>query len=695
MREPRYIDPVCAVGILLLLLYIPTGAQISRWQIGGDGRAWSENDSVQVMIDFTTNVDAIQPVYFTPDQNILQLAPAWHASKYPPNPDGIEGPEDRIPRIWRRDGNYIDQPQTPFADLFSLVDGDLSTYSRPVAERVNSWSSDSGIWWEWYTIDLAVPVPASRFGFFIPSQGYRSFNGEPALDYIVPGFEISVAADAGSGIDTENYQRLETLIADVTENVDPEVFLDFPRQYVRFVRYKRKASSRDVQTTFAFDHIPRLLGHQGGTLPGVIAEFILSGKGAPARAFYLSRIVDLGRQVNFGRIFWAARSLAVVDGLRMEDPDADVSLQVKIRSGRTADPLVYHERVGFGKEMPVSRERYESLPAARDLFDQHPGTKGSVIYDAGNWTFWTPVPHSGALAPLRQGRYLQLSLTLESRSFDDLLRLDSLWVEMAPPLASRIVGEVAFLETPPPKGGLVQVPLGETAAFSCDIRAHFDAPEQRGFDALRITTGSEVTFRNLSLGTPLTEVVPARLSGSVDTLEIHLPQRITAAHNLPIRIALSTRIFLLAQPFTIEVFDSEQKSLPQHVEPGDASEEISTGSLRVIGSPTSEAHLIQSFSLSAPALTPNGDGVNDRLEIRYELMRLSQPIPVHLRVYCLDGRRVASFSLASQISGAHQVTWDGRDEQGASLPPGIYLLELLLQSEFRTFRRFAPVGVVF
>ena len=695
MRDLCYVGPVCAVGSLLLFLCISAGAQISRWQIGGGGRAWAESDSVQVMIDFTTDADAIQPVYLTPDQNVLQLTPAWHASKYPPNPDGIEGPEDRIPRIWRRNGNYVDQPQTPFADLFSLVDGDPSTYSRPVTERVSSRLSDSGIRLEWYTIDLTAPVPASRFGFFIPSQGYRFFDGKPALDYIVPGFEVSIAADEGPGIDAENYQRLETLIADVTESVDPEVSLDFPRQYVRFVRYKRKASSRDVQTTPVFDHIPRLQGHLGGTLPGVIAEFVLAGKGVPARAFYLSRIIDLGRQVNFGRIFWAAQPLAVVDGLRVEDPDAAVSLQVKVRSGQTADPLVYHERVEFGKEMPVPRKRYESLPAARDLFDQHPGTKGSVTYDTGNWTFWTPVPHSGALAPLHQGCYLQLSLTLESRSFDELLRLDSLWVETVPPLASRIVGEVAILETPRPRGGLVQAPLGETATFSCDIRAHFDAPGQRGFDALRITTGSDITFRSLSLGTPLAEVAPTRLSGSVDTLEIRLPQRITAAYNPPIRVALNTRIFLLAQPFSVEVFDSEQNSLPQKVEPGDASEGVSTSSLRVTGASTSDEHPIQNFSLSASAFTPNGDGVNDRLEIRYELMRLSQLIPVHLRVYCLDGRRVASFSLASQLSGAHQVTWDGRDEQGTSLPAGIYLLELLLQSEARTFRRYAPVGVVF
>ena len=39
-----------------------------------------------------------------------------------------------------------------------------------------------------------------------------------------------------------------------------------------------------------------------------------------------------------------------------------------------------------------------------------------------------------------------MRITLESEAFADFVRLDSLWVETAPLLADRVVGEVALLE---------------------------------------------------------------------------------------------------------------------------------------------------------------------------------------------------------------------------------------------------------
>ena len=63
---------------------------------------------------------------------------------------------------------------------------------------------------------------------------------------------------------------------------------------------------------------------------------------------------------------------------------------------------------------------------------------------------------------------------MESNSFDDFVRLDSLWLETAPLLAANVRGEVAPLDDPQPASGITQVPLGEAIEFVYDLQADFD-----------------------------------------------------------------------------------------------------------------------------------------------------------------------------------------------------------------------------
>ena len=83
------------------------------------------------------------------------------------------------------------------------------------------------------------------------------------------------------------------------------------------------------------------------------------------------------------------------------------------------------------------------------------------------------------------------------------------------------------------------------------------------------------------------------------------------------------------------------------------------------------------------------------MTVDYELFLLPDPIPVALNVYDLQGRRRARIPVGVQGAGVQQATWDGRDEQGALLAPGLYLLDLELESEFKNIRHLRPVGVAY
>ncbi|MYI61580.1 MAG: hypothetical protein F4105_07930 [Gemmatimonadetes bacterium] len=176
---------------------------------------------------------------------------------------------------------------------------------------------------------------------------------------------------------------------------------------------------------------------------------------------------------------------------------------------------------------------------------------------------------------------------------------------------------------------------------------------------------------------------------------MQLPQRVTSANNAPIRVTFATAVFEFASTFTGEIFAADSESLPQPILAGDADEAVSTNSLRVLGANDETPDFIQSLALSTPVLTPNGDGVHDQLQIRYSLFRLPGAVPVALEVYALDGRRIARLDKGRQDSGDQAIMWDGRDETGQLLPPGLYLLSLALQTQFVQAKQLLAVGIAY
>ena len=107
--------------------------------------------------------------------------------------------------------------------------------------------------------------------------------------------------------------------------------------------------------------------------------------------------------------------------------------------------------------------------------------------------------------------------------------------------------------------------------------------------------------------------------------------------------------------FRGEVYNDGVDALPQPVEPGDASAELGTNSLRVLGMAGQSDGPVVGLDFSTRVLTPNGDGVHDEVEIGYALVGLPEDVPVVFKVYSLDGRRVAERFLGTQRFGAQRV----------------------------------------
>ena len=141
-------------------------ADIDLWQIGGSGLEWAEHDSVAILIDETTTPGAIQPVYIQPDRSVFSYLTNWG---------------DWTPR----ELGYVDGERPRVSGNLRLVDGDSTSYLAP-----SSGASPDG---RTFTFDVAVPVPIFAFGFYTPSQGYRS-DGNSLREDVVPAYELYIAA---------------------------------------------------------------------------------------------------------------------------------------------------------------------------------------------------------------------------------------------------------------------------------------------------------------------------------------------------------------------------------------------------------------------------------------------------------------------------------------------------------------------
>ncbi len=644
----------------LLFCAAPLAAQVGAWKIGGSGLAWSGSDSINALVEMGTD---IRPVYFRPQRNAYEHFSGWKPLREPRQLDFVYG---EVPRSWKgARGN-----ETTAHNGTYLVDGDSTTFNPPVSSEPET---------VWYTLDTGVPIPAFRFGFFTPPRGYRS-DGTPFVQDAVPAFEVSISAEGeAEWLEKTSYQQVGTVIASVPENFSANVQIEFPRQYVRFVRYKRLTSLLDGAAGNTNST------SSGQAFAGTIADFELFAEGVPRRAVYRSRIFDLGQAFNLGRLHWAATPMRMVDGELVDVDSAAVKVVVEVRSGRDADPNIYHEYTDRGGEEVVARERYDlvlqPLERAGLVREPRPGMRASIEYDSDNWSFWTsPIKRSGQALGLKGGSYLQLRITLYSEQFDALVRLDSLWIETAPLLADQVLGEVARSDQPQPPRGFTEVELGQQTEFVYEVQAHFARSDETGFDALRISTGAPVIFSRLELGDPPVAVEPQRLVEGEDELTVFFPERIDAQNAVPVRVFFTSQVFALAWTFAGEVMDSQAGSLPQPVEAGNASERIGTSALRVIGSNKSSGQILRELHFSSGVLTPNGDGINDEIEINYTLFQLPEEVPVLLEVYALDGRLVARRPLGAQRFGPQRVVWEGRNEIGQLLAPGLYLVGVSLQT---------------
>jgi len=678
-----------AVAFLTLSRIFAAEAQVSQFRLGGaEGLDWEDQTLVNLMVDNTTTPGAIQPFELKPDVNVVTQLRHWTRYRQPIDIDYQEG----MPRVWRAIGD-VSRPGH-VSNPMEFIDGDINTFYE--GRDFQGSGGLGGIWGEFYTLDMGMQIPADGFKL-VPPEGNDPFLQEPYRpNYKFEAYELTATNDKvavetqlppqfRSGVagtqETNYYLPLDQTLAKVDQNFDAVISIDYPLQYLRFFRMRVIPDAPPKFTRYA------------------LAELEVYGRGFVPRARWLSQVIDMGDLVNIGTVDFGLSTWRRDGEQLLESLDARAGVNIEIRTGLDDGPIAYHSYNDLAEPVEVTKEVYAKLkPRVWPWDPPAVGWQGVITDDINDWSFWSPpIRVSGQRPRVPKGHYIQLQIQLETETLWDFARLDWLEIQTSPLLADRVLGEVATVDQLNPDGKVIQVPAGVSTEFILDLRAEFSQGSQPGFDAVRLDLPSAGTVLGVEIGDQMTPVAPDSIVDEGGELVVYLPkgQEIGPDAEDKLRLRLETAVYGASDQFRAEVFAREGDSLPQGVEAGDASGELGTDQLRVLVDSGSLGSVLSAVEIAPPVFTPQGDNINDEVTIAYTLFSVLDAVEVEVELLNLSGQRVRRLTGGVQGAGRHVLRWDGRDDAGQLVVPGVYLVRIGANTDRGKVVRFGSIATAY
>lgn len=297
--------------------------------------------------------------------------------------------------------------------------------------------------------------------------------------------------------------------------------------------------------------------------------------------------------------------------------------------------------------------------------------------DSLAWSTWSPPYPRGVLSDIESPvprQFFQFRFLFKSDDIFSAATVDSLEFEISPALADSVKGEIW------PQNAFI----GQDTTFTYTLRSF----NSRGFDRLHINTLAPVdVVRSVAIdGTE----VPVDFANVGDGVQISFPR---IMGNSILKVVFDSIALQYNTVFSGKVSDSSSPdNLPQLVVAGDIDPLTAGGDLSVtilVGK-----NLLHAMDV-APAITPNGDGVNDELLITYDIVNLTHAAPVSVKAYDLAGRLVKEIYYGLDSSGRYQKVWDGTDDDRQKMGPGIYLVHLEIEADSGTEGKTAIVSLAY
>ena len=429
------------------------------------------------------------------------------------------------------------------------------------------------------------------------------------------------------------------LVYNITENTQSVIELSIPDEPIRQLMFEAPPNTRGVWE---------------------IAEFELYGIGFAPKSQYITNVIDLGGMASLGDLTWSGEA------------EGGAEVAIAMRSGDDDDPNSYWRLTFRGDE----RSRFGTNGAALTLSTYNrleKGEKAGITPDTENWSDWSPPYNFAAgkdvLLADRPRHYVQFQADFTSQK-EAGGRLDFLQFSVSnPPVATQALAELAP----------ASARAGEVTSFTYAILPQL-RDEDLGFDTIEIETPVEVSSID-ALRIDGQEVGFDIMHSDARGFALRIPRMDPQQTGELIEIDFTVEVFKFGTVFTGRISDSEKPfEVRQALTAGDADPLVDSNTLSV-GLVNVEEKAVNALELSSPVFTPNGDGINDALEIEYELLNLFGAVPVALELYDLSGRRIGVVHRGTAASGRFALAWDGVLADGAVTAPGLYLLRLEVDSD--------------
>lgn len=395
-----------------------------------------------------------------------------------------------------------------------------------------------------------------------------------------------------------------------------------------------------------------------------LAEIQLFGQGYQPEVVLESPMIVLGASRNLLSVDWQA-----------DEPEG-TQLLIQTRTGNeTEDIFRYFDRDGEEVTKQFYHEKLRSFTRGDSIPAQIPGS---------DWSGWSQPyadPTGSAVTSPSPRRFLQVRATLLSDAPDTSAALSLLRLRFGGPVAQQLVGEI----DPPQVDS-----LGVETAFSLYFRPSFERSDH-GFDQLLLVAPGDIglTFDGLYSGVEddfavdpdldrLRVDTASLIQTAPDSLYLEFsPVTPTVGAARILRLDFRTILFSSGTALQLALQHSlEGPGVWQRVDGGDAVSFVDGNTTTVVGSLT-DNRLIVEAEARPKVVTPNGDGVNDATVFAFKILRIDEDSPVQATIYDLGGHRLRRLEeQRPRSAGQYAMSWDGTDDAGTLVPPGLYVVHL-------------------
>ena len=521
--------------------------------------------------------------------------------------------------VEEKGGTFINGSRA--TDPFFWLDGNLNTYGVIEVHQQFTESRgtafEGGLWWQ---VDLGATYWVDDAFVYWQKAGER-----------LADFRLGTN-NAGTGYTFFSSDGTETLTGDIdfdTWIFEPE-WTNAREQYKRHYRYL--FNPRKVR------HIFWLALHDLGWRAHPM-ELQMFSPGYPAEVAIQSNFLDLSALAGDGQP-------KVIKALHYDaDLPPNTQIELRSRSGNAmGEVYTFHNKIGE----VVSEEKWKSSPKVLR------GRVDTSVVVGEDWSEWSN-GYKLAVEPFKSDsprKFVQLALVMSTDDPAVAPAVRSVSLEYVDALVNEAHGSIRPRQAKP----------NEATRFTYMLWPSV-TPDNVGFDRLRLVVPDLVRADEVEVTVAGQAVVPESMKIAADSLLIDLPQVVQGDS---VQVGFTTRLVQNAAVVEADLGLSDAPGLWQDVEPA-----ARRSNVVLLPELADSDRLIGDLQLSTRVLTPNGDGVNDAVELSFVVFKAQQAVP-KVEVSDLAGRPVVSLTPVAQ-GPTRRFTWNGRDATGALAPPGIYL----------------------